>query len=326
MSPFLLVDAHDAVEAVALLQAHGPHAQLVAAGGDLLGLLKEGVRGPALPSPRVLVNLATSEKLHHIERRDDGWSLGAMATLSALARVPGLPSMLTEAISHIASPQLRARTTLGGNLLQRPRCLYFRHPDESCIKKGGTGCPAVGGPVEAYAGALTAGSCHAGHPSDLAPVFLALQASAEIWGPSGVHQVPFTKLYCGAASRAGPESTVGPDEVLVRVHAPHTTLAQAFEKVAPRDANEFATASAAVAGAVQGGRWLALRVALAGVAPEPLLLSTDEVIGQRTDAISDEVLAAKLLPAPAHGPFDTRLSAARLAVERAMHRVRTAVA
>lgn len=324
MNAFQLVDARTADEAVAQLQAHGPGAQVMAAGGDLLGLLKDGVRGPALPPPAVLVNLSTAVELRAVERHADGWRLGAMATLHSLAQAPGLPPMLAEAIGHIASPQLRARTTLGGNLLQRPRCLYFRHPDEACFKKGGSACPAVGGPIQAYAGALMPGACHAGHPSDLAPVLIALQACAELCSPAGPHRVPLEDLYRDAAWRAGPESALADDELLVRLHLPFTTQAQAFEKVAPRAANEFATASAAAAGAVQGGRWQSLRIALAGVAPGPLLLVTDALIGQPADARSDADLAAALLPAPDHAPFDTRLPAARLAVERVLHRVRTA--
>ena len=158
MSPFALIDASNTAEAVALLRAHHPHAKVIAAGGDLLGLLKDGVQGATLRQPHVLVNLATAQELHRIERCNDGWSLGAMVTLSTIARTAGLPPILAEAIGHIASPQLRTRTTLGGNLLQRPRCLYFRHPDEVCFKKGGISCPAIGGPVQAYPGALMPGA------------------------------------------------------------------------------------------------------------------------------------------------------------------------
>jgi xanthine dehydrogenase YagS FAD-binding subunit len=324
MSPFSLVDAGSAVEAVDLLQQHGSHAKVIAAGGDLLGLLKDGVRGAALPTPRVVVNLATAEELRCIDRGDDGWSLGAMATLFAIAHTPGLPSILAEAIGHIASPQLRARTTLGGNLLQRPRCLYFRHLDETCFKKGGIGCPAIGGPVQAYPGALIPGACHAGHPSDLAPVLIVLQASVELLGPSGVRNMRLSELYRGAASRADAEVSMHRGEVLTRLHVPNTTLAQAFEKVAPRDANEFATASAAAAGTVREGRWHALHIALAGAAPGPLQLPTDSVIGEFVNARSDEALAAALLPAPTSVPLSSRLSAARLAVERVLGRVKTA--
>lgn len=325
MTAFRLIDAHSAAEAVALLRAHAPQAQPVAAGGDLLGLLKEGVPRPAGPGPRVLVNLATADELHRIERHAQGWSLGAMATLSALARVTGLPPMLAEAIEHIASPQLRARTTLGGNLLQRPRCLYFRHPDEACFKKGGAGCPSVGGPLQAYGGALLPGACHAGHPSDLAPVLLVLQAHAEIRGPAGVRLLPLTGLWDGAAQRADAETILARDELLVRLHLPHATdEAQAFEKAAPRDANEFATASAAAAGALHAGRWQSLRIALAGVAPAPLWLDTDAVIGQPADPRGDAALAARLLPAPERAPYDARLPAARAVVAGVLRRLRRA--
>ena len=105
-----------------------------------------------------------------------------MTTLAQLSAHPDVPPMLAEAVTCYASPQLRARTTIGGNLLQRPRCLYFRHPDVTCFKKGGTGCPAVGGPSEAYPGSLFPGTCHAGHPSDLAPALIALDAAAELLG------------------------------------------------------------------------------------------------------------------------------------------------
>ena len=154
MTPFRLIDAHSAADAAALLRAHGPRAQPIASGGDLLGLLKEGVEGPALALPTVLVNLATAPDLTRVTRGTDGVRIGAMATLARLRKEPDLPPMLAEAIDHIASPQLRVRTTLGGNLLQRPRCLYFRHPDISCFKKGGDRCPASTGPAETFTGSL----------------------------------------------------------------------------------------------------------------------------------------------------------------------------
>jgi len=324
LSPFLLVDARSAAHAVALLREHGAQARLLASGGDLLGLLKDGVRGPTLPPPRVVVNLGTAEDLHRIDQHPQGWTLGAMVTLAALSRTTGLPAALVEALPHIASPQLRARTTLGGNLLQRPRCLYFRHPDEPCFKKGDTGCPAVGGPREAYPGALMPGPCHAGHPSDLAPVLMVLDARAELLGPAGTRQLPLARLFDDAALRTDAEAAIGAGELLVRLHVPATPLAQAFEKVAPRDANEFATASAAAAGSAHLGRWQTLRVALAGVAPGPLWVSTAALIGTPLSAQSDEALAARWLPAPLAAPWNTRLAAARLALERVLHRVRIA--
>ena len=145
--------------------------------------------------------------------------------------------MLAEAIGHIASPQLRARTTLGGNLLQRPRCLYFRHPDIDCFKKGGVGCPAKDGPAEAHPGALFPGTCHAGHPSDLAPVLMALDARAEIAGPGGQRTLPLAALYRDAGFNRDREAHLAQDEERPVLHDidSHLRVAHEFSAEAVAD-------------------------------------------------------------------------------------------
>ena len=100
MSPFKMVDAHSAAEAVALLQAHEPRSRPIAAGGDLLGLLKEGIAGPSLMPPHVLVNLTTAADLSRIDREAGYWRLGAMATLDQLAATPSLPPIIAEEIGR----------------------------------------------------------------------------------------------------------------------------------------------------------------------------------------------------------------------------------
>ena len=301
--PFKLIDARSAAEAVALLQAHGQRAQAIASGGDLLELWKEGIAGPTLVPPEVVVNLAAAPELSEIAWHGDGLHLGAMARLSHLQRYVDAPPMLHEAIARIASPQLRAWTTLGGNLLQRPRCVYFRHPDIACFKKGGQGCPAAAGPEEAYPGALFPGACHAGHPSDLAPVLLALDAQARIAGPGGEHRVPLERLYEGAASNPSGEAALAHGEVLVALVVPRWTGAQAFEKVAPRTANEFAWASAAVA----VDERQEVRIAMGGIAPAPLLLPAQAAL--------EWLQGARPPRAGLH-----RLPFARLALEQALRR------
>lgn len=323
MTPFRLVDAHSAADAVALLRMHGPHAQAIASGGDLLGLLKEGVAGPALASPAVLVNLATAPELARIAQGPAGLRLGAMATLVRLRQEPDMPPMLAEAIAHIASPQLRARTTLGGNLLQRPRCLYFRHPDVPCFKKGGTGCPAQSGPAEAYPGALFPGACHAGHPSDLAPVLIALDAQAEVAGPGGLRTLPLIDLYRDAAFKRERETALAPDELLAAVIVPHGTRTQAFEKVAPRAANEFSWAGAAVVIERDGECIAGVRIVLSGIAPGPYLFERagDLLVGQRANEVDAEQVAYELVQIePATPSMAMRVSPARLAISRALSR------
>lgn len=323
MTPFRLLDAASAADAAALLRAHAPHARPIAAGGDLLGLLKEHVAGPTLPTPTVLVNLAAARDLGCITGDGDAWHIGAMVTLARLAAERALPPMLADAVAHIASPQLRARTTVGGNLLQRPRCLYFRHPDIVCFKKGGVTCAAVGGPERAHPGALFAGRCHAGHPSDLAPVLIALDAQAHIVGAGSERTLPLAALYRGAADDPRTEAQLRDDEVLAALLVPRRARAQAFEKVAPRAANEFSWAGVAVAldcdGVVVGDA----RIVASGVAPGPLEFAAAGALlnGRRIDAVDAQQLAHRLLPVDgASGMLAARAAAARLAIERALAR------
>ena len=200
-------------------------------------------------------------------------------------------------IARIASPQLRARTTLGGNLLQRPRCLYFRHPDIGCFKKGGAGCPAVSGPVEAYPGALFPGICHAGHPSDLAPVLIALDAVVELLGPNGVRTLPLAELFEGAGENPAQEASLRPGEVLVAILLPDRTRLQAFEKVAPRSANEFAWASAAMAIECRGAAIEWVRLVLGGISPGPRRCPEAEAIiaGRGLNEIEPEAVVSVVL-------------------------------
>jgi xanthine dehydrogenase YagS FAD-binding subunit len=321
MTPFRWVDASSGAHAAAMLHRH-PGARPIASGGDLLEILKEGITGPALEAPHTLVNLASAPELATVRCETESWHLGAMATLSQLRGVIELPPMLHEAIDRLASPQLRARTTLGGNLLQRPRCMYFRHPDIACFKKGGSDCPSRTGPAEAYSGAIFPGACHAGHPSDLAPVLIALQAQAEIVGPSSMRSLPLQDLYDGAAMNREGETVLAPDEVLCAIVVPRHGVAQAFEKVTPRLANEFALASAAVALESVNGRIAQARLVLGGIAPAPRVVAVQALLrGAAPAQVEAKAVAdAALAGAATSGASASRVWAARLAIERALAR------
>ena len=324
MTPFSLVDARSAAEAVALLEAHGAGAQIIAVGGDLLGLLKDGVEGPTLQRPHLLINLATAHDLAEIRVGPQELRLGAMATLADLAGHRDLPSIISEATRSIASPQLRARTTLGGNLLQRPRCWYFRHPDIDCFKKGGTDCPATGGPAEAYPGALMPGRCRAGHPSDLAPVLIALAAEAELLGSGGTRRLPLAALYDGAEANPTHEALLGATEILTALVIPRADRLQAFEKVAPRPANEFAWASAALTVCLTQDHVAEARLALGGIAPAPVLApeAARLMTGRALRDMDPDAIAAAALPGSAlTDGHRARAAACRAAVRRAVARI-----
>jgi len=322
------VDARSAAEAVALLHQHGPRAVPLAAGGDLFGLMKEGIHDLARPVPTLLVNLGRAADLHGIQRSAEGWRLGAMLTLATLADASGLPPMLAQAVGRIASPQLRQRTTLGGNLLQRPRCLWFRHAQLHCFKKGAQACLAQRAPPEAYPGALFPGRCHAGHPSDLAPVLMALEAEAELIGPHGMRRLPLEQLFDGAGNRPDAEAALRPGEVLVALHLPDDHRPQAFEKLAARDANEFSWASLALRLMVDDAAVIrSARVVLGGIAPGPWrwpaaahhLAAPPLAALARRDL---DVLARTMLPdSPVTMRHRARTAAARTALQRALRQL-----
>jgi xanthine dehydrogenase YagS FAD-binding subunit len=208
-------------------------------------------------------------------------------------------------------------------LLQRPRCWYFRHPDLVCFKKGGSSCPAVGGPEHAHPGALFPGVCHAGHPSDLAPALIALDAAAQITSPDGTRTLPLQTLYADAASSAECEAALRRDEVLTALVMPASGPAQAFEKLAPRDANEFAWAGVAVVIEPSGDVIGRVRIAASGIAPGPWLFdgASALLMGQRPADVDVAHVARSLLPASQRASIlAAREATARVAIERALAR------
>ena len=141
MNPFEFAEPESLEEAVQLLAEKPGSTEVIAGGTDLLSELKDGLR-----KPRRLVSLAGIEELDGVRWQTDGVRLGASVTLAHLVDDERLNSeypILAEAARSIATPQIRSVGTLGGNLCQRPRCWYYRHPDFPCYKKGGVHCYGV---------------------------------------------------------------------------------------------------------------------------------------------------------------------------------------
>jgi xanthine dehydrogenase YagS FAD-binding subunit len=256
-------------EAIRALAAGQGQARLIAGGSDLLGELKDEV-----VAYERLVSLAGVEELRHIREEGGGLRLGALVTLAQLEydpRLQGPYRLLAEAARSVATPEIRHQGTLGGNLCQRPRCLYYRHALTPCLKKGGAECPAVESPYQAYLSILGGHGCYSVHASDLAPPLMALGAQVSLAGPSGVRTLPLEQFFAGPEQDVRRENVLAPDEVLTAVTLPVARLGWqgTYLKARERTAGDFAVVSVAVGYALDTGRIRQARLILGGVGPVP---------------------------------------------------------
>jgi xanthine dehydrogenase YagS FAD-binding subunit len=232
--------------------------------------MKEG-----LLAPQRLVNLKTIPGLASIEPTPEGWRIGALTTLSRLAEDqsiagPGEMSVLVQAVTATASPQLRHMATIGGNLLQRPRCWYYRNRLTHCWLKGGDRCFAVRGENRLHA-ILGRGACQAVHPSDPAVALLALDAEVTVTGRRGRETFPLTELFQRPRPDSRSQTTLGIDQVITHVFIPKPPQGSRgwYARIADRSAWDFALVSAAVQVALDGGIVRQARVVLGAVGPHP---------------------------------------------------------
>ncbi|MFE8949463.1 FAD binding domain-containing protein [Streptomyces sp. NPDC007856] len=269
MRAFDYVRATDTREAVRLL-AEDPAASCLAGGTTQLDLMKDGVLEP----PR-LIDI-TRLPLHGIERRGETLHVGALATmeeLAAEATVTERLPMVRESLLLGASVQLRNMATIGGNLLQRTRCRYFRDPTVGACNKRtpGSGCAAVQGAARMHAVLGASEQCIALHASDLAVALVALDAVVHIQGLSQARTVPLTDFYLTADDSPQRENVLEHAELITEVEIPLPPPAarSGYLKVRDRASYEFALASAAVLLVVEDGTIRQARVGLGGVGTKP---------------------------------------------------------
>lgn len=271
MRPFEVKSPRTLREAVmALPEDHGPKgARLIAGGQDLLTVLKDDIE-----QPDTLVRLRGIPDLDRVDI-DAGSVLivGALVTLQQLADHPDVKRLapsLAEAAASVGSPQIRSQGTVGGNLNQRPRCPYYRHPAVVCFKKGGNTCLAEFG-FSKYAAILGGGPSYFVHPSDLAPALLALDATFHLVGKGGARAVPAREYYVLSDVALDTESVRRADEVLVKVTVPRVAAGtrSTYLKFKERESYDFALVAAAVSVRVDGGKVTEATVVLGGVAPKP---------------------------------------------------------
>ena len=259
--------------AAALTAIEDPDTLVIAGGTELVNWLKEGIVTPAR-----LIDISKLP-LGGVEVRPDGLRLGALARMSDV--VPVVASdypVLAESLLCAASPQLRNMASLGGNLMQRTRCPYFRaEVILACNKRAaGSGCAARHGENRTHAIFGWSDACVATHPSDFAVALAALDATIRIVGFRGERTVPVTGFYRLPGDDPTIETVLGPDELIIAIEVPAGphTRASHYLKVQERASYEFAMVSVAAAVIRDGDVVTDARLALGGVAARPCASAT----------------------------------------------------
>jgi xanthine dehydrogenase YagS FAD-binding subunit len=269
-------------------------ARIHAGGTDLLGCLWDRV----FETDKV-VSISGLTELEGIrETPDGGLRLGALTKIAEIAgsraikaRFPGL----AQAAESVASPQLRNQGTLGGNLCQRPRCWYFRG-EFDCIRKGGELCYAEDG-ENRYHAIFGGTPCYIVHPSDTAPMLVALGASVRAVRQGGERVVPLDEFYVLPEDDPEREHVLEPGEILTHVMIPGSSsgMKTSYRKVRERGSWDFALASVALALRLSAGQVEDARIVLGGVAPVPWRsrAAEDAVIGKPlTEGVIRDAAAA----------------------------------
>jgi xanthine dehydrogenase YagS FAD-binding subunit len=309
----------------AVAAASQPGAAYLAAGTNLLDLMKGGIA-----RPNRLVDITHLADLDRIEDLSDGGvRIGALVRNADLAhdrtfarRFPAV----AEALLSGASAQLRNAATVGGNLLQRTRCAYFYDVASACNKRDpGFGCDARGGENRLHAILGWSESCITTHPSDFCVPLVALDAVVEIEGKAGRRDIPLEEFHRLPGNMPQQESVLEPGEMIVAVRlaaeAAHFATHSRYLKVRDRTSYAFAIVSAAAALRLENDRIVAARVALGGVAPKPWRAREAEAIlaGARADAsLFHRAAEAALADAKPSGDNGFKIELARRTVVRAL--------
>ena len=249
-------------------QAEKPGSVFKAGGIDLLDRLKEH-----LIEPSRVVDLRSVAELHEIViEPDGGLRIGAAVTLATVAAnetIRRTHPALAEACGSAASPQIRNVATIGGNVLQRPRCWYYRLESYTCLKKGGDVCFAIVG-ENRYHVIFGGGPAYATHPSSAAVALAAYGASFLIEGAQGPRAVPAAEFFVLPKKDPTRENILKPDELLLAIVLPPAARSKsAYAEARERAGFDWPLVSVAVALRVEGGVVAEARVVLGQVAPIP---------------------------------------------------------
>lgn len=276
-------------------------AAFLAGGTTLLDLMKLDVMQPSL-----VVDINDLAREHGgIEACAQGLRLGALVRMADAARHPAIRAgypVIAQSLELAASAQLRNMASLGGNVLQRTRCSYFRDPSwTACNKRNpGSGCAALHGVNRKHAVLGTSTNCIATYAGDFAQALIAVDADVEIVGPNGARQLAFADLHLTPGKNPAVETTLRPGELIIAFTIPSTAFARRslYLKIRDRRSYEFALASAAVALDLDGRQVREVRIALGGVATKPWRAHAAET------ALKGRVLDEAAARIAAHAAFD----------------------
>jgi xanthine dehydrogenase YagS FAD-binding subunit len=276
MNKFAFVDTTSVDEALGQLT----EGAVVKAGGiDLLDLMKEDIVAP----PK-LVNIRNIDSLRGITSAPDGLYLGPLSTLSEIAAHPGIQqkyAALSDAAGHAATPQVRNMATLGGNLLQRPRCWYFRSSDFDCKKKGSTSneCHAHTGENQ-YHAVINNSTCAMVHPSSTAVPLLAMGAQVELTSRRGKRTVAMSDFYIAPEQSLANETVVQTGELItgIFVPAPEAGTRSAYQKYGEKESFDWPLADAGVVLVMDGAQCRRAAIVLGVAAPTPMRSAPAEAV------------------------------------------------
>ncbi len=276
MNKFAFIDCTTVDQALDQL---GGGATVKAGGIDLLDLMKDGI-----VSPPKLVNIRNITRLRGITFGKDGLHLGPLSTLSEIAdhlEIQKSYSALADAAGHAATPQVRNMATLGGNIMQRPRCWYFRSSDFDCKKKSGSSddCHAHTGENQ-YHAIMNNGTCAMVHPSSTAVPLLAMNAEVELTSKRGKRTVAMSVFFVPPEKSLLNETVVQPGELItgIFVPTPEPGTRSAYQKYGEKESFDWPLADAGVVLVMDGTHCRKASIVLGVAAPTPVRSAAAESI------------------------------------------------
>ena len=318
MKAFAYVNPANEKDAVAALSSERGRFLPMAGGMDLLGLMKDYI-----VSPERIVNLKNLDGT--IAASDSGLRIGAAVKLADLAEHAAARRLfpaLTTAADEVGTPQIRNMGTVGGNIMQRPRCWYFRNEEFNCLKKGGSRCYAVEGENQ-YHAIFGDGPCHIVHPSSLAVPVMAYGGRFRVLGPSGAREVDAGEFFQLPNVNLYGEAALQPNEILTHVILPAPGQRSATYEVRFKQSHDWPLAIAAVNLTMDGTVVRSARIVMGAVAPVPWRVQAAErlLTGKTiTEAVAVDVATAAVAGAKPLSGNAYKIQIAKTAVKRALLR------